>query len=168
MFKTCSRCHTEKPLSQFSSVLSKPTTYHVRCRQCAVDNLRDWKKTHPNYNKHNLIAKRHKRRRFLIDYFSKHPCVDCGEANPVVLEFDHIKEKGEKDAQVSKLINNKPMSVVMSEIAKCEVRCANCHRKQTAARNPNHWSHFFKLPGQQGEKKRKTREISELQLNLFK
>ncbi len=33
------------------------------------------------------------RTRYLIGYFEMHPCLDCGENDPVVLEFDHIRDK---------------------------------------------------------------------------
>lgn len=30
---------------------------------------------------------------YLIEYFALHPCVDGGERDPLVLEFDHIGPK---------------------------------------------------------------------------
>ena len=71
------------------------------------------------------------RTRYLIDFFKLNPCADCGETDPVVLEFDHLRDKLFDIG--SKLIT-KTWPAVLAEIAKCEVVCANCHRRRTARR----------------------------------
>jgi hypothetical protein len=59
-------------------------------------------------------------------------CVDCGIKDYRVLEFDHIKEKF---AEVSYLVAHRmSMKKIREEIAKCVIRCANCHRIQTYKR----------------------------------
>ena len=63
------------------------------------------------------------------DYLKKHPCVDCGEKDPIVLEFDHLKDKL---IEVSRLVQYTSMNKMQNEIEKCEIRCANCHRRKTA------------------------------------
>lgn len=61
-----------------------------------------------------------------------HPCVDCGEADLRVLDFDHEDRSG-KIADVGRLASmNIAWSRIEAEIAKCSVRCANCHRRRTA------------------------------------
>lgn len=76
------------------------------------------------------MAKRN--RQFARKYLASHPCVDCGESDPVVLEFDHVR--GTKVKDVSAMMKSHSIEVIRREIAKCEVRCANCHRRATAAR----------------------------------
>ena len=73
---------------------------------------------------------REKMRR-LYEYLLSHPCVDCDEPDPVVLQFDHIR--GRKVDTVANLIRTKAWYTVLVEIKKCEVRCANCHLKRHAS-----------------------------------
>ena len=62
---------------------------------------------------------------FTLKYLLKHPCVDCGETNPVVLDFDH---RVFKEHDVARLISKGRLKQLKEEVEKCEVRCANCHR----------------------------------------
>jgi hypothetical protein len=60
-------------------------------------------------------------------------CVDCGESNSVVLDFDHVK--GEKVSNISDMARGAySIKTIQKEIDKCEVRCSNCHRIATAKR----------------------------------
>jgi transcription elongation factor Elf1 len=60
-------------------------------------------------------------------------CADCGESDSVILEFDHVK--GEKRANIADMVH-RPLCIdsIKKEIRKCEVRCANCHRRKTHER----------------------------------
>lgn len=65
------------------------------------------------------------------EHLDSHSCVDCGEKDIVVLQFDHVR--GKKRGNVSSLARaGHPLSVIQKEIAKCEIRCANCHVRKTA------------------------------------
>lgn len=76
-----------------------------------------------------LQAKRRRLRAKLIvlEYLQFHPCLDCGETDVLVLEFDH---RGKKKACISFLVRMGRCSALLREIEKCDVRCANCHRKR--------------------------------------
>jgi hypothetical protein len=93
----------------------------------------------------NVRLKTERRRRYghrLWEYLLEHPCVDCGEPDPVVLDFDHVG--GVKTANVSYLLNSAAgWERVESEMKKCEVRCANCHRRKTA--REQNWYKFARL-----------------------
>jgi len=62
----------------------------------------------------------------------EHPCIDCGESDIRVLEFDHVR--GEKKANIGDMAGaNIAWQRIEAELAKCVVRCANCHRRKTAS-----------------------------------
>lgn len=70
-------------------------------------------------------------RQVLYDHLKNHPCVDCGENDPVCLEFDHVQ--GSKHSDISRMVSSaSSLTMLHAEISKCEVRCANCHRRRTA------------------------------------
>ena len=63
------------------------------------------------------------------DYLSSHPCVDCGEPDIEVLDFDHVR--GVKFKDVSALVYTAySLRTIIREIEKCDIRCANCHRRK--------------------------------------
>jgi hypothetical protein len=71
-------------------------------------------------------------RRLVFEHLSAHPCIDCGEQDILVLDFDHVR--GTKLDDVSRLIvGGTAVQTLQAEIDKCVVRCANCHRRKTAA-----------------------------------
>jgi hypothetical protein len=84
--------------------------------------------------KEKVVARKKKNqqklRQFIWDYLKEHPCVDCGEPDPVVLEFDHMGDKKMAIGDIS--YHNPSLEKLKEEIEKCEVRCANCHRRKTA------------------------------------
>lgn len=81
--------------------------------------------------KKRAINRRKEIQKYLLSYLQNHPCVDCGENDPVVLEFDHIK--GTKlfvvGSSPSRGVSTKTLE---EEISKCQIRCANCHKRKTA------------------------------------
>ncbi len=67
----------------------------------------------------------------LCEFLSKRCCVDCGENDFRVLDFDHT-ERNKKFKSVSDMRSGHYSWIkIESEIMKCEIRCANCHRKKT-------------------------------------
>ena len=133
--KTCTRCGLTKPLEQFPPRRRGEPELQSWCRACFAANNARYYQEHREVQKARLLANTERRRdinrRKAAEYLTTHPCVDCGEADLVVLDFDHI---GEKKSAVSALIaSGASWERVESEIRQCEVRCANCHRIKTAA-----------------------------------
>ena len=133
----CNKCNKDKPVEEFGW---KNKTAGIRQKYCkACHNLlygRGW------YEKNRtkqllMVAERRRRyknisRSFLIEYFKTHPCVDCGEPDPVVLELDHVDRKTKKEAVGRLMADGHSPQMVERELEKCVVRCANCHRRKTA------------------------------------
>lgn len=140
--KTCSRCKADKPSDEFARK-GKRGGPGSRCRSCTLEVLKEWKAAHPGWEKVRHCRRRDKRRELIINYFKMNPCVDCGNKDFRVLEFDHVKERGQKSFTISRLSKNAGIETLNKEIAKCEIRCANCHRLKTAERDPKHWSHRY-------------------------
>jgi hypothetical protein len=134
--KICPACQKTKVEEEFN------WKYKAKGKRCATcrDCMRLYIRNHYNDNVDYYVKKALRRKKSymmetykrLLNYFQAHPCVDCGETDPVVLEFDHINRK-EKLMEVSKLVSlQRPWRIVFAEINKCQVRCANCHRRKTA------------------------------------
>lgn len=86
---------------------------------------------------HSHLSKRARKRAAkwrLAQWIKLHyGCVDCGyAAHAVALQFDHL---GDKRMNVSDMIRSDySWESIKEEIAKCQVRCANCHSVITAHR----------------------------------
>lgn len=75
-------------------------------------------------------SQRAKNKEFVNRYKSFASCVDCGESNPIVLEFDHVSDN--KTANVADMMHSSySIDTIKKEIRKCEIVCANCHRVRT-------------------------------------
>ena len=60
-------------------------------------------------------------------YLSTHPCRDCGYTDPRALQFHH-RDRTTKKTEVGRIVNNGgPLHALLTEIAKCDILCANCH-----------------------------------------
>ena len=79
-----------------------------------------------------MRARRGQLKEWVAAYLAEHPCVDCGESDADVLEFDH-REGEDEDAEIGELVNHgAALYRLEREIGTCDVRCANHHRKRHA------------------------------------
>jgi hypothetical protein len=130
--KRCGKCRDIKPLSAFSKSSRAKDGLQAQCKQCAAAYFQANRATIIPQIRVRVARVKVEVRQAVWDYLLTHPCVDCGESDPVVLEFDHVR--GEKRDAVQELVGDgHTLRIVMAEIAKCDVRCANCHRRKTAA-----------------------------------
>jgi 5-methylcytosine-specific restriction endonuclease McrA len=73
---------------------------------------------------------RERNRAWVLEYLLSHPCAECGEKDPVVLDFDHLS--GKEFTVNSAVRNGRSLKSIQLEIDKCQVLCSNCHRRKTA------------------------------------
>jgi hypothetical protein len=79
--------------------------------------------------KERTEAAREAARDFVCEYLLTHACEVCSESDIRVLEFHHV---GDKDSEITRLVSGGwSIKRIQEEIAKCQVLCANCHRKIT-------------------------------------
>jgi hypothetical protein len=132
--KQCCTCHELRPLTDFNVRSAAPDGLQSRCRTCS----RQWYLTNRDAHRANVrlrstaTKKEYKRR--IGEHLLAHPCVDCGESDVRVLDFDHL-DASTKRSDIAKMVNaGGRWRDIELEIAKCEVRCANCHRRVTSDR----------------------------------
>lgn len=145
--KTCYRCNQTKPLDEFDNNKSKPDGKAGYCKECKraynkshyIERGHLWKETRAEQREINK-RKVHQK---ICEYLSENPCVDCGETDIVVLEFDHLSDK-EFNISAKRACG---WTTLLKEIQKCEVRCANCHRRKTAERmGGNYRTRYAPMP----------------------
>ena len=75
---------------------------------------------------------RRSKRRAIKDRFRQYKqsqkCKTCGESHYACLEFHHL-DPSKKELSVAEMADKQNWKELMAEIRKCEVLCANCHRK---------------------------------------
>lgn len=132
--KRCPKCDQPKPIEDFHKNRARKDGRQSICKTCMNKATRLWARTNPGAKAVQKAIRRKnisRNRQFVLTYLLNHPCVDCGEDDPVVLDFDHVT--GKKKFGIADLLRaTYSLQTIETEIAKCVVRCANCHRKKTA------------------------------------
>ncbi len=133
MTKTCTKCRVEKDEFQFDWKNRAAGKRQVVCRGCH----KVYRDAHYAANRAKRCKQASARRAInaesnnleLAEYLLEHPCVDCGERDITVLEFDH-RDPMEKSFEIGEGTFDRPAHSLLAEVAKCDVRCANCHRRK--------------------------------------
>ena len=134
--KRCARCGKVKE-DEESNWRYLGLSRQSICRDCQKLQRREHYESHREQEKARTYEitkdRRERARRFIWDYLSHSVCTDCGEYDPAVLTFDHIR--GEKKKDVSKMVaEGYSIEAIQQEISKCEIVCANCHMRREQRR----------------------------------
>ena len=138
--RTCTRCKQPKSYpDEFAKRKNVAGGYITRghCQGCQRAAQRT---TTQKYRERYTIARRAGAKRLyrenmqhVVDYLREHPCVDCGETDWQILQFDHVR--GMKSFGIATALSHRNWVHIAKEIEKCDVRCANCHQRKTIAEN---------------------------------
>lgn len=134
--QTCTQCGETKEAEAFGFKNAAIGKRHRKCNVCVAE----YGRAHYERNRVAYIARagranRERRRllqRRIWEYLAEHPCVDCGETDPLVLEFDHIDPAHKRTEMYYLVHRTYRWATIQAEIERCEVRCVNCHRRRTA------------------------------------
>ncbi|SRR5712692_10222586 len=112
----CSNCYTKK------RYIDHPEKHKASCQM--------WNKKNLGYSK--VLCQRGRR---VVLEAKKNPCTDCGGIfHFSIMDFDHVQ--GPKRFNISDA-GARSVEMILAEIAKCELVCANCHRFRTWKRVNN-------------------------------
>lgn len=133
----CRWCGIEKCLEAFRFRDRSRTRRHSICGEC----INAYRREHYALNRADYIARNDqllrargkKWLRRLWQFLAENPCVDCGECDPVVLDCDHVDRTLKRNSVSFLARSGYQWKTVLAELEKCQVRCANCHRRRTAA-----------------------------------
>lgn len=89
-----------------------------------------WHYRNREWNAERTLRRRGRLRAWLNERKRKRGCARCGRVDPACLDFHH-REAAEKDMAVGQMVTHGyGRNALEEEIEKCEVLCANCHRRE--------------------------------------
>lgn len=138
MQKKCFGCLQERDAEKdFNWKYKDRGIRNSRCKFCQSQvSKQHYENNKQDYMDRNLVCNpriREDNQQRIAAYLANHPCIDCGKTDMRVLEFDHVC--GKKSGNISKMVQTcYSWPTIEAEIAKCEVRCVNCHRIKTSER----------------------------------
>lgn len=114
-----------------------------RSRRCCCERSKRhyvrMKRAHLERNRRKKPILREAAATFVHQFLEQHPCVHCGQKDPVLLEFNHL-DPASKSGNVSEMIRSgASLRRLQAEIGKCEVLCANCHQLHTMSGRRAHY-----------------------------
>lgn len=152
--KVCCRCNERKTIEEFGWKNKGLLIRLAACRACRAIETKAQYDANKEKRKKDASARRLLVREAnaekLYDYLLDHPCVECGEGDPLVLEFHH--EGPEKNFNVGEMLSTRLVDFnsdkIQFEISLCVILCANCHKRHThKERNSSKYQQKLKREG---------------------
>lgn len=132
--KVCSTCKRELPETEFNK---KGSGLQPACRVCSNAASKKYyqvnKQEHLRKVRIRTLKQIETNVAYVSDLKESTPCTDCKQKYPYyVMEFDHLGDKRDNISRMAR--HGLSLDTIKSEIAKCEIVCANCHRFRTHLR----------------------------------
>lgn len=142
--KFCKKGDHHVPVDLFNKSSRTSDGLFSWCKPCLASYEKERYANGDNLRKAENKAKTLERNRSHIwSILEKSPCIDCSNPDPRVLQFDHV-DASTKDMDVANMLSDYSIERIDEEIAKCVVRCANCHIIRTNEQF-GYWKHFRTL-----------------------
>ena len=141
--RICPKCpegNKIKPISEFyfTDLKTRKKYAHI-CKTCTNKSRAERQRNYtPEQASYFQKKKRAKKTQKWLQYLSKHPCVDCGEKDVIVLDADHRIQEEKQMAVANMVKRSISWARIQMELNKCDIRCVNCHRKKTQ-KQLNYW-----------------------------
>ena len=123
----------ETNYSRGSRIATKPPDVSLPDGRSWAELSQDqrWHYKNADWNQRRTLDRRAKHRAWVYEYKrDSDGCCRCGETDPACLDFHH-RDDTEKVMTVSKMITHGfSKSKLRAEMEKCDILCANCHRKE--------------------------------------
>lgn len=126
--KICSRCKVSKPLTDFYKSGRMKDGVQSSCKECMAESYKRNRAENVDHYKAVAAARYEQNLIRLNEWKSLQKCKCCNEADACCLDLHHL-DPNEKDVNISDVVRYWSWDRLMSELDKCIVVCANCHRK---------------------------------------
>ncbi len=112
------------------NLLSKRAHKRPKARKRLAAAMARWRAVPTNKEHERALVAEQRRLRYewINTYKAEHGCTRCPERDPACLDFHH-RDGEQKEATISLVVWRWSLERLKVELAKCDVTCANCHRK---------------------------------------
>lgn len=114
--KICTKCKNDLPLNSFAPRKDRNGHLHSWCEDCRKKRF-------------DLVVKARQKKQAYVDGIKRERgCCVCGFNEPVALDFHHVDSSTKTKTIANMYASHSPLSVILEEIEKCVLFCANHHR----------------------------------------